>query len=267
MSGKSECSDRCKKSVITAYIRRALGTCSSWELLHQELERIKQLFANNHYSAAVVEGEIRRLIDAKLMEENKRDAEATNREGKDTGGTTHKLWYQNHMSTAYKKDEKILKNIVCRNCTPTSQNDKIELRIFYKSARVSSLVMKNNLSADSSPLSSTNVVYIFKCPLGDCAHRRNASYIGHTTTTLSRRITMHLQEGAPLRHLQQHHDKALTRKLMVSNTSILDRCTSRPKLKILEAVLIRDMDPVINRQHNMRGALTLYDSAPIAARP
>lgn len=267
LSGKSECPDRYKKSVISAYVRRALKTCSSWELIHRELERVKQLFADDHNSAAMVETEIRRLIDAKLQEDERSAEAEVEEEEEGSSGKTHELWYQNQMSTAYKKDEKILKDIVRRNCVPTRQDEKIKLKIYYKSARVSSLIMMNNLSADSSQLSSTNVVYMFKCPLGDCAHRRNANYIGHTVTTLSRRITMHLQDGAPLRHLQQQHGEALTRKLMVSNTSVLARCSNRPRLKVMEAVLIRDLDPVINRQHNMRGALTLYDSAPITGRP
>ena len=267
LSGKSECPDRYKKSVISAYVRRALKTCSSWELIHQELERIKQLFADNHYSAADVDSEIRRLIDAKLKKDEQSAEADVEAEGGGSYRKTHTLWYQSQMSTAYKKEEKILKDIVRRNCIPTKQNEKIQLQIFYKSARVSSLIMKNNLSADSSQLSSTNVVYMFKCSLGDCAHRRNANYIGHTVTTLSRRITMHLQDGAPLRHLRQEHGEALTRKLMVSNTSILARCNNRTRLKVMEAVLIRDLDPIINRQLNMRGALTLYDSAPVPARP
>ena len=77
---------------------------------------------------------------------------------------------------------------------------------------------------------------------------------------------MHLQDGAPLRHLAESHDAVLTRDLMVENTSILARCDDRRRLQILEAVYIRDMDPLINRQLNLCGALTLFDSAPFAAR-
>ena len=126
--------------------------------------------------------------------------------------------------------------------------------------------MKNNLSHVSSLLRSTNVVYKFKCSTGDCAHRNNSSYIGHTVTTMSRRITMHLQDGAPARHLCQEHDEELTRDNMVTNTSIIARCSRRRKLQVLEAVYIRDMDPNINRQMNMRGTLSLFDSTPLAPR-
>ena len=140
------------------------------------------------------------------------------------------------------------------------------MNIYYQSPRVSGMVMKNNLACVPSLLKETNVVYRFKCTLGDCARLPNSTYIGHTSTTVSRRITMHLQDGAPLRHLDRCHGVPLTRGMMVDNTTVLARCSDRRRLQILEAVYIRDMDPIINRQLNMRGALTLFDSAPLAAR-
>ena len=50
LNGRSECPDRYKQSVIRAYIYRAINHASSWELVHQELDRIKQLLADNSYS-------------------------------------------------------------------------------------------------------------------------------------------------------------------------------------------------------------------------
>ena len=38
MSGDSECPDKYKESVIRAYINRAIKHCSTWPLLHQELQ-------------------------------------------------------------------------------------------------------------------------------------------------------------------------------------------------------------------------------------
>ena len=38
------------------------------------------------------------------------------------------------------------------------------------------------------------------------------------------------------------------------------------KLMILEAVYIRDRDPLINRQMDMRGSLSLYDGRPLIPR-
>ena len=127
-------------------------------------------------------------------------------------------------------------------------------------------VMKNNLSCDKSPLKQSNVIYKYKCTLGDCALRPSSNYIGLTTTTLSRRITMHLQSGGPKTHTITEHDTPLTRQQMVDNTTILDTCQDIRKLRILEAVHIRDSDPMINRQVNARGTLPLFDGQPLGPR-
>ena len=169
------------------------------------------------------------------------------------------------MTSAYKKDEKVLRDIVRRNCLPVAPFNEVKLIVYYQNPSTSQLVMTNNLSRDVSDLKATNIIYEFKCPVGDCA-RHPHSYIGHTTTSLSRRITMHLQSGAPEKHLRSNHGARLTRSMMVSNTSILARCPKRKKLSVLEAVYIRDRDPLINRQMDMRGTLSLYEGRPLAPR-
>ena len=51
--------------------------------------------------------------------------------------------------------------------------------------------MKNK--PDTSPtLKLTNVIYNFNCSFEDCRLQPNVNYIGYTTTTLSRRLTMHI---------------------------------------------------------------------------
>ena len=168
------------------------------------------------------------------------------------------------MTTAYKKEEEIIRNIVAKNCKPVQDEDNIKLVIYYRSPKVTNLVMNNNLSKDQSLMKKTNVVYQIRCTTGDCA-RRPSTYIGHTTTTLSRRITMHMQDGGPKRH-HEVHDTPLTRQLLIENTTILARCQNKKKLQVLEAVYIRDADPDINRQVNARGTLLLFDGPPPAGR-
>ena len=165
------------------------------------------------------------------------------------------------------RQKKRLSETLCeKNCIPSKDDDNIRLTIYYKSPRVSNLIMCNNLSNDNAPLKSTNVVYEYKCQIGDCARRRNSSYIGHTTTSLSRRLTMHLQGGGPMTHTLSDHGRKLQRSDLVDNTKILTKCSQSRKLKVLEAVYIRDKDPSINRQQNMRGTLWLYDGQPLEAR-
>lgn len=225
--------------------------------MHQELDRIRQLLADNSYSQRTIDSEIQRI----LTKYHTQPAQAN----KDTG-TIHKLMYENQMNDSYKTDERVLRDIIHRNCDPVSADDKLKLTIFYKSPKVSGLVMKNNLSHDPALLKQTNVVYQYTCTHGDCARQHNGCYIGHTRTTLGRRITMHLQDGGPKKHLTDEHATRLTREDMVLNTKILCRCTIPHKLQVLEAVYIRDCDPTINRQVNARGKLQLFEGAPLGAR-
>ena len=77
---------------------------------------------------------------------------------------------------------------------------------------------------------------------------------------------MHLQNGGPKTHTEVTHNQGLTRKQMVENVTILDRCQNRRKLQVLEAIYIRDHDPTINRQVNARGTLALYEGTVIGPR-
>jgi len=256
MNGKSQCPDRYKDSVIKAYVNRAIKHCSTWAGLHNELRRVKQILTNNNYPVLTIDRHIQDAITKY----------ATPMTPATTQGATFKLFFKNTMSPAYKTDEKVLRTIVKRHCKPTDPSDALQLVIFYQNPTTCSLVMKNNLSCDRSPLKQSNVIYQYTCNLGDCALRTDCNYIGLTTTSLSRRITMHLQNGGPKIHTITHHNTSLTRQQMVSNTSIIDICHDIRRLRILEAVYIRDRDPIINTQVNARGTLPLFDGLPLGPR-
>ena len=90
--------------------------------------------------------------------------------------------------------------------------------------------MKNNQSPPLPLMQQTNVVYEYKCNQDDCAHLPQNSYVGLTTTSLSRRITMHLRNGAPKLHAEASHPhpehpnvRSLTREMMVNNTKVIRR--------------------------------------------
>ena len=269
LNGISECPDTYKQSVVRAYIHRALKHCTTWPLVHEELNRIKQLLVSNNFTQTDIDKEIRRQLHKHFLPPDRHQiTEQTNENSckSDTAKTNIQLFYQGSMSTAYKEEEKVLRDIITRNCTPVKPTDKLRLTIYYKSPKVSSLVMNNNISKDHAMLKMTNVVYEFKCPFGECARQPNSSYIGHTTTTLSRRITMHLQEGAPKHHVLTKHKTTLQRHTIVDNTRVLVKNSNKRKLKVLEAVYIRDKDPNINRQSNMRGTIWLCDGQPLAPR-
>ena len=55
LNGRSECPQRYKDSTIGAYIRRALTHCSTWQQVHQEIERSTQVLVNNGFREKDIE--------------------------------------------------------------------------------------------------------------------------------------------------------------------------------------------------------------------
>ena len=118
-----------------------------------------------------------------------------------------------------------------------------------KKFKTSNLVIKNNSSLAIWVLQKTNVIYQFKCPLGDCISDNNNIYVGLTSTTLSRRLTMLLSDTSSIvQHLKKHsYPTTELRKILTDSTTILEHQNNKQKLQVLEAIHIRNMQPTLNR--------------------
>lgn len=250
MNAEGDCTDSYKHGVIRSYVRRALKHCSTWQLVTRELERVKQMLVNNGYSNCDFDDISRDMLDKYMTSDT-------------TADVAHKpsnnidIYYRNTLTPAWKKDEKAIRDIITKGVTPVNSDHHIRLKIYYKTPRTSSLVIRNS-HQNTTTLQQTNVVYRFKCSTGDCA-TRNIYYIGHTTTTLSRRLTMHLQDGGPKTHMRDYHGKQLTRDLLTSNTTILARQHDKRRLTVKETIFIRDTAPVINTQTKTLTSIPLFD--------
>ena len=176
---------------------------------------------------------------------------------KNDQATNIDIYYRNTLTPSWKKDEKAMRDIITKNVTPVNPEHRIRFKIYYKSPRTSSLIMRNNQQT-TTPLQETNVVYRFKCSTGDCA-TRNVYYIGHTTTSLSRRLTMHLQDGGPKAHLHDQHGTRLTSDLLTNNTTIIARQNDKRRLAITETIIIRDTSPIINTHMKTLTNIPLFD--------
>ena len=126
---------------------------------------------------------------------------------------------------------------------------KIKLIIYYNKFKSSNLVIKNNPSPSVGVLQKNNVIYQFKCPLGDCISENNYIYVCLTSTTLSKRLTMHLSNKIPIaQHLKKHSCPTTEwQKILTENTKILEHQNNKQKLQILEALHIRKNQPKLNR--------------------
>jgi hypothetical protein len=153
------------------------------------------------------------------------------------------------MSAAYKEDERALQQIIRRNVRCNEENDRINVIIYYKNSLTSNLIMNNNPIKKKCPLQQTNVLYEFSCPQEGCKLLNNIKYVGLTSTTLSRRLTMHLSSGAPKEHMQNVHNIKLTRLHLEDSTRVIQQYQDSVRLGIAEALLIQENKPELNRQH------------------
>ena len=109
------------------------------------------------------------------------------------------------------------------------------------------MVISNNSSPSIGVLQKTNVIYKFKCPLGDCISGNNI-YVGLTSTTLSRRLTMHLSDTSSIaQHLKKHSCPTTQLRKILTDNTILVHQNNKQKLQILEALYIRNLQPALNR--------------------
>ena len=163
---------------------------------------------------------------------------------------------------AYKTNERIIHKIIKNNVQCTNPADKIKFIPYYRSNTITSLITKNNQGPLTTPLKKTNVIYQYQCSHGDCAHHNNI--IGLTAATLSRRLTMHLASGGPKQHVLENQNLTLTRDDLVNNTKTLFNEFDHNKLSIMEALLIRKVQPSINNQSTgINKTLKLSHSQPL----
>ena len=237
LNGRSECPQKYKDSTIGAYIRRALTHSSTWEQVHQEIERITQVLNRNGFNVEDISRQTKRIIDK--WYNNKQEEKEKKEE--------IKIYYKAFFSTAYKEDERIMKEIIKRNIKPIDDNKQVKLIIYYKTKKTSQLLLRNSPQAKTEELQKSHVVYRFTCNKGNC-EVLPSTYIGMTTTRLSRRLTFHLTSGAPRKHLQEKHGRKITRKILEENTTIITSCQDTRRLSILEALHIKKTNPALNIQ-------------------
>ena len=158
-----------------------------------------------------------------------------------------KLYYKAHFSTEYKEDERVMRQIIKRNVTPTDPQKRISFTIYFKNKKTSDLLLRNSPKQETNKMQQSHVVYRYTCSQGDC-ETLPAIYIGMTTMRLTRRLSYHLSAGAPMIHSKKKHGTKLTRKQLEENTEIINMCKNDRRLPILEALFIKNTNPSLNCQ-------------------
>ena len=118
--------------------------------------------------------------------------------------TVHKIFNQNQFSNSYKTDERIIKNIIANNVQCSNKSDTLKFIPYYRST-VTNLISKI-IRALPPNLWKKLTICQYKCLHGDCEHHNNI-YIGKTTTTLPRRLTVHLASEGSIQHVIATHKR------------------------------------------------------------
>ncbi|MPC92075.1 hypothetical protein E2C01_087147 [Portunus trituberculatus] len=118
LNGRSECLQKYKDSTIGAYIRRHLTNCS---------------LVNNGFSEKDTHRLTKKILNSWYY--NKKEIE---------------IFYNSAFPTAYKEDERILRQIVKKSVKPSDPNTSLKLTIYYKMKKTKHL-LKNSLSKEKEP--------------------------------------------------------------------------------------------------------------------
>ena len=225
--------------MIKNFLQRAKLISSSRTLFLKELSNIKRTLVNNGFPNRLVDEQISVFLHNFSTNPSQPDKKSID------------LYYRNQFHQSYRQDESVIKDILKKCISPVDLEFTIKLIVYYKKFKTANLIIRNAPPLQKSHVSLTNVVYQFKCPLGGSIpyHQDQHDYVGHTVTSLSRRLTTHLSENSAVRqHLNQHKvNDTLLRDILVNNTRILYKESCFKRLLLLEALAIKDLKPTLNK--------------------
>ena len=231
-----------KKSVIKTLIRRATKYCSTWELFDAELRRIKQILVNNDYPLRIIDDIANKIINSYVNSNNfEKENEIP-------------LYVQLFNVSCMNKESGTLEKIVKEHVTSSSAGTKVKVKSYFRPKKLSSLFSTREKAID---LDRSNCVYKFQCEKDGC----KATYIGHTTCTVLRRAKQHRYKPSNIHcHYTSDHECAVPpNESFLNNFSVVRSFADKTKLKIAEALIIREVFPSINVKNNeLSSFLNLY---------
>ena len=232
----SICPDKYKKGVIKTFLHRGFAICSDWNAFHIEIERIKQILTNNNYPMKLIDRTVHDFLRDKLVP--KQQITAKNK---------IQIFYEGQMYSNYKVEEKQLTNIIKKYIQPTDEDHQVKLQIYYKNKKIKHLFIRNRVIQENDVRNRDHVVYQYTCNQGGC--NSTQSYVGYTTCTIDDRFRMHTQTGSIKKHLmEQHGIRRIAKNDLIASTNVLRSCCSKGRLRMTEAVLIKELRPQLNSQ-------------------
>ena len=219
------CPIKWKLGLMTCLINRAYTVCSSWELFHNELEKLKDIFSSNGYPVNLFWETVNKFVTKKFDDNSSKE--------KDDMKYVLCLPYIGHASLDFRK--KLIK---------LYRRLGVNVCVVFKAFKVGNYF---SLKSKTPHALKANVVYEFVCSCDT-----SLSYIGKTKRHLAIRVDEHCT-GTKNSAIQTHRQLCTCSpdindfKIVCSGKSDLD-------IKIKEALYIKKRKPKLNRQLYQNGS-------------
>ena len=234
----AKCPKRWKLSLIHNMLNRAWTICSNYNLLHNEIEKLRNIFISNSYPVFIFENVVNLFLSSKLG-----NSVLVNDQAEKDMKFIFKIPFVGKPSYIFR--EKLSKTLF--------DNFGVKVNVIFMSCKVSSYFSLKS----QTPLSLiSRIVYKFTC-----LHDASTFYIGKTHRHFGVRVSEHLdlEKGntAVTGHVRSCNFCQLG-NLDISNFEILSKCQSKFDCKIKEAIFIKKCNPLINKQlHNSGSSFLL----------
>ena len=218
-----------KRGLIKCLLHRAKVVCSSKANLDEEVLKLREIFVENGYPPKFFDKIKQKLVRATTTEGPSSNNESSTRDENERTALYFKIPFVGKTSVDYGRKIKSL----------LQPNDP-EIKIVYETTKIQhSFQLKDPIP---KPL-LTGVVYQFTCR-GD----PNITYIGQTTRTLKERVDEHLRGGSAVSDHIGHCSDCQREGVTIDDFSIIKKCRKKADPPIYEALIIKDLDPSLNRQ-------------------
>ena len=219
-------------SVVIGGVNRILKLCSSWLLIHTELQFFRCLLLRNNFPSWIIDSIIKRTI-TKFRNSNVNPQFGPQKERVFLGIP----YIGKHAEETRRKIQHFCKNVIPHK----------DFYIYFKpSFRVKDLFK----TKDITPLALRSyVVYEFKC--ANC----QAGYVGQTTRHLCHRVSEHrgvshltnkdVKNKVPSK-IREHLSKCPGSQISLNNFRVLTPGISEIDLLIKERLLIAELKPILN---------------------
>ena len=228
------CPIKWKSGLVFCMFHRAKLICSSDWLFFKEVEILKSLFLSNNYPPQFFD----KILCKFLALSSHHTQENENSDECET--CFFKIPY---IGSASKQFTKSLFKLVYREFG-------LKLKVVYDTFKINRYFQ---LKTKTPHALCSNVVYQFRCSCDT-----NLAYVGMTTRHLAARACEHLVLAGSQKSAIKEHIRACAicreEKYTVNSFQILKSCHTEYETKIQEALLIKQLNPKLNKQLYAKGA-------------